>query len=195
MPSQARVEKEGVIPDWLPLSIALVISIISILAGPLLPAPIIIPVVFFIAIALVISGITKEFRARDGIIVFFVFLMTSLLYAGFVGYSFITIPLWKLVVIAVVADIIAFGLGWLAAAGYAAGFIGGVIIDLFTAIIVFIGVSYFVGGGIQGVILGSLAAIGALIPGPIPVTTITFLALYFGMNWIGEKLSFLRFLI
>jgi len=187
--------REGTIDLWIPVTLAIILTFIAIIAGPFIPAPLVI----LGSVALIKVGygfgLFKDTTFKDYLIIGIVLLVAVIGYLFMLGHAFLVIPLWQLIIIAIIADIIAFGLGWLEGLGYTLTGPFGTIISIISGIVVFMFVNWGIGGGIPGIILGGLAAVGAVIPGPIPVTTIMFLLLYFGVHWIIDKIWFLKYLI
>jgi len=178
---------------WQVVLVGVVATFLAFMAGPFIPAPLVALAFFtYIKQGLHKGSIYKPITL-DYIIIGVISVVLVIVYFGMLIHAYNVVPLWKIIIAGIIADILAFALGKYE---YLFDKINprlGTIVMFASAVLVFFVTSWIVGGGIAGIVFGGIAAAGTSIKGPIPVTTLSFMILYFATNYLGSKINDLRF--
>ena len=160
-------KKKGV-PFTIGAMIAFAIALSSLL--PFISMYIAIPLAILVLVGGMATGIFRLPTLFEAVITPLI-LIAMVLLATWTGlYSFSNVPFFTMLLAVLVADVIIFVTGMVPWVG---DFVGSVIVGIQVWAMI---------GGLSGFILATLASIVALLPGPIPLCTIVFIAL-----WIGAK--------
>lgn len=118
----------------------------------------------------------EQLEFRDialGVVFYAVAVIAAL---GTMMFAVTKVSLFTLIMAGVAADAVSVLGGMVESAGYLAGIVPGVVISALEGLLCFFIVSIIV-GGLLGALLGGLAGVIAMIPGPIPLNTVSFVGL------------------
>jgi len=160
--------KQKSIKYWWILAGILLFTLIAIILGPLVPAPLV-PVIGIIFLIFArYKGWMQDYTSQDTGMILLSTLIFIFLLIGMNAFALYTVPWWEIILLGLLADAIAFICGVIPVAG-----------DILSGMLIFF-ITYQIVGGFTGVILGGLGATLALIPGPsLLFVTIAFIILKF----------------
>ena len=159
---------------WVVVAIAIAMIYVAVLAGPLVPIYATILAVIALIKFLDTKGLVKEFTMKDFGLIMLIGTISVVTLLGLEILAFASVNIWTLLLIGIVLDIITVMLGSIPV-------IGDVMSAIVVAIVGIILTFLLVEGVFGGLIVG-MAVIFAMLPGPIPLTTISLVGIkYFAL--------------
>jgi len=142
--------------------LGMILIFLALITGSYFPLPLALAIAIIGILIAKKKGYVKEYEKGDWVWILFItlFFFALFLLLGFL--SVFLISWWQLIIVGIIFDAIAFLTGMLPIVG-----------DILGAILIFIIATAIF--GIKGLLLASLVTIIALIPGPIPLITISLI--------------------
>lgn len=173
------------VPFPLLYAIALLNIGLAVLAGPFYPVPlgVILSIgLFYLAVRLEwtpykieftrdYKKLISQFKFEDLLAMFLITVFFIFIGLAFGLWSFYGVPWWKIILVGILIDVIIYFTGMIP-------FVGDVVGALLTFIICILII-----GGLPGIILSAIAVSIALIPGPVPLVTVSFILIKI-VSWI-----------